>query len=147
MKKSRAKLMPRAIAAGERFARRAEKLPYFKSATEAYMRGWMAGYRAHRNDVGEPLMICKGCGTLGPIRGMCCPDTQHVPVGVLIRELWDIAFPSNSGDASPSADGTRQAPDGSKANLVPEPHRDAPPDSQREYPTEHDCIMREILGH
>ena len=51
VKKSRAKLMPRAIAAGQRFARRAEKLPYFKSATEAYMRGWMAGYRAHRNDV------------------------------------------------------------------------------------------------
>jgi transcription elongation factor Elf1 len=54
LKKSRAKLMPRAIAAGERFARRAEKLPYFKSATDAYMRGWMAGYRAHRNDV-SPL--------------------------------------------------------------------------------------------
>lgn len=53
-RRSRARLMSRAIAAGERFARRAEKLPYFQSATDAYMRGWMAGYRAHRNDVDPP---------------------------------------------------------------------------------------------
>lgn len=53
-RRSRAKLMPRAIAAGQRFAKRAEKLPYFQSATDAYTRGWMAGYRAHQHDVEPP---------------------------------------------------------------------------------------------
>lgn len=53
--KGRPRLMARAIAAGQRFAKRAEKLPYFISGTDAYTRGWMAGYRAHRNDVEPPL--------------------------------------------------------------------------------------------
>lgn len=50
----RFKFMARAVAAARRYAKRAEKLPYFQSATDAYMRGWMAGYRAHRNDVSPP---------------------------------------------------------------------------------------------
>lgn len=54
IRRSSAKLMRRAIAAGQRFAKRAEKLPYFQSATDAYTRGWMAGYRAHRKDVVPP---------------------------------------------------------------------------------------------
>lgn len=73
-RRSRAKLMPRAIAAGQRFARRAEKLPYFQSATDAYTRGWMAGYRAHRNDV-EPPSECPRCeAPAGSPHCENCPD-------------------------------------------------------------------------
>lgn len=90
IRRSRAKLMPRAIAAGQRFAKRAEKLPYFQSATDAYMRGWMAGYRAHRNDVEPPKVSgitnrCYGCDCDGsPERIKHChelvlkmPDGAH----------------------------------------------------------------------
>lgn len=80
-RRSRAKLMPRAIAAGQRFAKRAEKLPYFKSATDAYTRGWMAGYRAHQHDVdpitqnmpeGARRTKCVYCGwTFGTHRADC----------------------------------------------------------------------------
>lgn len=103
-RRSRAKLMPRAIAAGQRFARRAEKLPYFQSATDAYMRGWMAGYRAHRHDVELPAGYTTILSTsyLDSGTGLCkncnSPAHYHTPGTLACPRDWTKFGPTQYVD-------------------------------------------------
>jgi hypothetical protein len=46
----RRRLLLRAHSAAKRFCKKAETDPYFKSASDAFVAGWLLGYRAARRD-------------------------------------------------------------------------------------------------
>jgi len=62
-REQRRRLLLRAFSAGKRFTKKAEAEPYFKSASDAFVAGWLLGYRARRRDSTHTLRVMDG-GTL-----------------------------------------------------------------------------------
>jgi len=80
-RETRRRLLLRAHAAAKRFCKKAEGSPYFVPATDAFVAGWLLGYRARKRDESPKLDDCSRChGTRGGVPG----NENRMPDGSLL---------------------------------------------------------------